>query len=260
MTLGAAGEGRLERGSKSVLTRSPSAVQRDSSATTAVGCGVLAVRGTSPAPRRFGLGVRAMLRGGAGDAARQAVELGEHRVAPLLEVRDDLLDVAAAPVGLLDDPLRLALGRFAGVRRVRLGLVVDALRLGLRLGPRLVHVLVGLRADLPRVGVGLLAHLRGVLVGAGAQPLDGHVGVDQLLARVVRRVGANRLGGVVSLGEDAAGLLVRSARAPPNGLHRGVILASALKPVGELAEELVDLAAVISAYGVRESGVSNALQ
>ena len=201
-----------------------------------------------------------MLGRGPRDPARQPFELGEHRVAALLEVGDHRLDVGLALVRIGHDPLRLALGLLAGLVGLGLGLRAGALRVRLGLGPCLAHVRVSLRSRLAGVGVGLLARLLRVLVGGRSQPLGGHVRVDELLARVRGGVLADRLRRVVGLGENSGGLLADPLELRAHGLDGGVALTAALEPVGELSQELVDLAAVVTAHGVREGGVANALE
>ena len=74
-----------------------------------------------------------MLRRGAGDPARQPVELRQYGVAPLFEVSDHRLDVRLARVCVDDDPFRFLRGSVALL-----------LELGVGLGPRLGVVGVGL--------------------------------------------------------------------------------------------------------------------
>ena len=172
--------------------------------------------------RRAGLG--AVLGRGSRDPARQALELGEHRVATVLEVGDHRLDLTPAPVRLVDDPLGLGLGPLARLCRRGIGLLAG-----------LLHVGVGVSADLAPVRVGLLARLVRVLVGLAAQRFGGRVRLYEALTRLPRRLLPDLLRRVVGLGEDVGDLLAGSGELGPDPLGHVADGAVALEPVGELA-------------------------
>jgi hypothetical protein len=61
----------------------------------------------------------------------------------------------------------------------------------------------------------------------------------------------------VGLGEDVRDLLTGARQLGANLIGAGSRAAVALEPVGELAQELVDLVAVIAAHGVGEARVAD---
>ena len=165
-----------------------------------------------------------------------------------------------APVRLVDDPLRLALG---ARRAPRVGLAPLGARLVAPSASRARGVGVGLAAGLARVGVGLVARRRRrTRRPRRAVASARRVRVDELLAHLALGLVADRLAPPRAASvRIAAGLLADPLElAPGRPPSAALVAAAGLEPVGELGRGSWSTSrAVVAAHGEREGRVADAL-